>query len=135
MGIPTTSVEISDGATEWYEKTGKHYFGQDFEWTPPVQKPILQAGINVADYDTILMVESLEHIPAEAFDPVMEDIMNNFHGYFVVVNWKDYHPIAIGQFASAAEHCRLVDDALYDSWAARAKRTVYRDGAHLVLEF
>jgi hypothetical protein len=135
MKIPVTSVEYGSSAARLYQKTGKHYFGEEFVNTPPIQNSIANVDIDYNQFDTILMVESLEHIPAELFDLVMANIIKNFHGYFIVVNWKYHHPIAVGQGASSDEHCRLVDDNLYDHWASQAKKTIYRDGSHLVLEF
>jgi hypothetical protein len=81
------------------------------------------------------MVESLEHIPQEAFDPVWLAIRQQFRGRFIVVNWPDYHPIWVGRDASPQEHCRLVDDALYDDWSQQAHSVWTRRGSHLVLDF
>jgi len=98
-----------------------------------INKPLHLADIDYSKFDTILMVESLEHILAEHFDPEWEKIKVNFKGYFIVVNWKKYHPIAVGQYARPEIHCRLVDDALYDSYC-EGHITKVRDKSHLCIE-
>lgn len=137
MGIDTVSVELGPEAHRWYPATGLHYFGEGFVPAIPVNKPIQEAirDLDLATFDTILMIESLEHIPAEAFEPVWQEIKAGFRGRFIVVNWPDYHPIWIGRDASPAEHCRLVDDALYDAWSAQAQSVYTRRGSHLALDF
>jgi SAM-dependent methyltransferase len=98
-----------------------------------INTPIHLANIDYSEYDTILMVESLEHILAEHFDPEWQKIKANFKGYFIVVNWKKYHPIKVGQYARKEIHCRLVDDALYDNYC-KGHTTKVRDRSHLCVE-
>lgn len=137
MGTDIVSVELSNDAAKMYAETANHFFGPNFKPVVPINKPIEQAlsQLDFSTFDTILMIESLEHIPADAFEPVWDKITNHFTGRFITVNWPDYHPIWIGRDASPQEHCRVVDDALYDRWASQAQRVVTRWGSHLVLEF
>lgn len=137
MGVDVVSVELGPEAEKWYAATAYHYFGQGAESVKPVNQPIqhAMADLDLSSFDTILMVESLEHIPAEAFEPVWQAIKSNFKGRFIVVNWPDYHPIWVGRDAGPEEHCRLVDDALYDAWSAAAKSVYTRRGSHLALDF
>lgn len=137
MGVDVVSVELGPEAEKWYAATAYHYFGQDAEAVIPINKPIqdVMADLDLSSFDTILMVESLEHIPAEAFEPVWQAIQSQFKGRFIVVNWPDYHPIWIGRDAGPEEHCRLVDDALYDAWSAAAQSVYTRQGSHLALNF
>jgi hypothetical protein len=81
------------------------------------------------------MVDTIEHIQQELFDPTWDRIVREFHGRFVITNWVEYHPIKVGRYAKQQEHCRLVDDELYDAWTAQAQRCVYRNRSHLILEF
>lgn len=137
MNIGVTSIEFSNGANQWYKETGEQFFGQGWQNVEPLNKSV-DVAINDVDlktFDTIIMVESLEHIPEEKFNPVWDRIVNQFHGLFIVTNWLSYHPIAVGQYASVTEHCRLVNDALYDQWISQARQCVFRDRSHLVLEF
>ena len=137
LGVDVTSVEISPDAVKLYLETSNHFFGPEHRTPFPISTSIKIAAPNLdfSEFDTIIMVESLEHIPAEDFDPVWDLISQDFHGRFITVNWIDYHPIAIGQYASPQEHCRLVDDALYDLWTSQATTRVHRNGSHLVLDF
>ena len=137
LGIDVVSVEVSKDAAALYAETARHYFGAQFEPVVPVNKPIqdLLKELDFSTFDTILMVESLEHIPEQEFQPVWDKIANHFTGRFITVNWPDYHPIWIGRDASPEEHCRVVDDALYNQWSKQAKNVITRWGSHLVLEF
>lgn len=137
MGVDVISVEVGSDATKLYLETAQHFFGTKFEPVVPINLPIQEAitGIDLSTFDTILLVESLEHIPAPAFEPLWNKITSDFAGRFITVNWPDYHPIWIGRDASPEEHCRVVDDALYNQWCHQAKTVVTRWGSHLVLEF
>lgn len=137
LGVDVVSIEPGSGANQWYQETAEKFFGSEFDAVTPDNRYLEDAvaDLDFSTFDTILMVESLEHIPAEQFDPVWQKIVDAFSGLFVVVNWVEYHPIAVGQYASKAEHCRLVDNALYDQWTEQAKQSIWRNGSHLVLEF
>jgi protein-L-isoaspartate O-methyltransferase len=137
MGVDVVSVELGPEAEKWYAATAYHYFGDAIAPVIPVNKPIQDAmsDLDISSFDTILMIESLEHIPADAFEPVWQEIKTKFTGRLVIVNWPDYHPIWIGRDAGPDEHCRLVDDALYDSWSVAAKAVYTRRGSHLALDF
>ena len=137
LGVNVTSVEPGSGAKQWYRETGEKFFGNGWKNVEPINLSIDRAlnWIDISSYDTIIMVESLEHIPEEKFNPVWNQILKKFHGLFIAANWIDYHPIAVGQYASPQEHCRLVDDALYDLWTSQAKQCIHREGSHIVLEF
>ena len=137
FGVDVVSIEPGVGANKWYQETAEKFFGSEFNAVVPDNRFLQDAvaDLDFSTFDTILMVESLEHIPVEHFDPVWQKIVDTFSGLFIVVNWVEYHPIAVGQFASAAEHCRLVDDVLYEKWISQSKQCVWRNGSHLVLEF
>lgn len=85
--------------------------------------------------DTVIMCESLEHIPRREFDRAFEIIrgMLGGGGIFVITNWPEFHPIRPVRFHW--DHVRTVDDSVYDGLASQAVRTVFRRGSHLVLEF
>ena len=134
LGLDVVAIEPGADAVSVIENTQKHLFG-DTPLPPYVlhNDSIHNLDIDYSEFDTILMVESIEHILAEHFDPQWERIASDFAGYFIVVNWKAYHPIAVGQFAGPHIHCRLVNDALYDSYAAIGQ-TLVRDRSHLCIQ-
>ena len=133
MGYSVTAVEPGVDYEALFTHT-KHMLFDDVELDYTVlNKPLHLCDIDYSKFDTILMVESLEHILAEHFDPEWEKINDTFRGYFIVVNWKKYHPIAVGQYARKEVHCRLVDDALYDKFA-QGHTTKVRDRSHLCIE-
>ena len=138
MGYDVTSVDPQDSIDYWYKETSKKFFDLEKPPVTAINKPIEKAieDISLKDFDTILLVETLEHIPEKFFDPVYEKIKDDFKGRFVVANWVHYHPIFFKRFQEEWEHphCRHVDDDLYDRWAKDAD-LIYRYGSHLCLEY
>ena len=136
LQVPVNSVETCGLAEKWFDATGKQFFGEDFVSAVPTVGSIEEVinHLDLAHYDTIVMVDTIEHIPQETFDPIWDRIVREFRGRFIVTNWIEYHPIKIGRYAKVQEHCRLVDDDLYDAWTAQARSCVFRNRSHLVLE-
>lgn len=133
MGYEVTAIEPGCDCEELFAHTKHQLFPKtDLDYTV-LNAPIHELDIDYSKYDTILMVESLEHILAEHFDPEWEKINSTFQGYFIVVNWKKYHPIAIGQYAPKHIHCRLVNDKLYNRFAQDHTVKV-RDCSHICIE-
>jgi hypothetical protein len=137
MKVPVTSVEICEESGRWFDETGKQFFGKKFKSATPLVGSIHEV-IDQVDFDkidTIIMIDTIEHIEQELFDPMWQRMVNEFHGLFIVANWLEYHPIKVGRYAKVQEHCRLVDDELYDLWVSQSRRCIYRNRSHLVLEF
>lgn len=137
MGAPVQLIEPHPKAAWWLAQTSEKLFG----WAGPpkmvrlINKPVQDAigDVELADIDTVTMSESIEHIPAEWFDPFwaqVKPILQYNKGRLIVVNWPSFHPIEV----SGDEHCREINDAVYDS-LADGGRTVYRQGSHLVVDF
>mgnify|MGYP003149622894 FL=1 len=138
MGYNIVSVDPQKSMDYWYRETSKRFFGLDEVPVKMINKPIEDAvqDISFEELDTILLVESLEHIPEKLFDLVYEKIKDQFKGRFIVANWVHYHPIFFKRFQEEWEHphCRHVDDGLYDKWSSDAS-VAFRYGSHLVLEY
>jgi len=134
MGYQVTTIDPGKDFIELLEYSNKKLFPNE-QITPYkiINESLQLANLDYSQFDTILMVESLEHILAEHFDPEWNKINHQFTGYFIVVNWKRYHPIAVGQYAPPNIHCRRTDDALYDSFI-KDNKCLLRDGSHLVVE-
>lgn len=79
--------------------------------------------------DTILFVESIEHLYPKQFEQIWNKIPSGAR--VIVVNWLDFHPIEPDN--TGYDHVRLVDDGLYDS-LCEGNRVIFRLGSHLVLE-
>jgi hypothetical protein len=135
MGINVTPIEIATDADRWFKKTGELYFGKDFIIPSVSRENILD--LNFSNFDTILMVEVIEHITEDDFKLIWDKIIKQFRGLFIVTNYIHMHPIPIGGDwpDSEKEHCRLIDASVYDSMSNQAKLTIIRKGSHLVLEF
>jgi len=125
-----TSIEFSESAKDWYKKTAIQYFNQEVP-VKLLNVNIKDIEIDISEYDTIIMCESLEHIPEEHFNNFYQNMKNNFNGYFIITNWLTYHPLRI----TGKEHCREINDELYDNFSQDALRTVFRNQSHLCLEY
>lgn len=136
LKIPITSIEPSLAAKEWYKKTALHFFNKYFTAPEPLNIDLENFNDDLSKFDTIIMVESLEHIYDYEFDKFWASVKNSFKGYFITTNWQSTFPIVIGDWDMGdIEHCRLIDESLYDRLCADATRTIYRHGSHLILEF
>lgn len=131
LGYDVTAIEPSPNAQEIHNRTHNALFGKTFQYQL-LNAPIHELNIDYSQYDTILMVESLEHILAEHFDPEWQKIAEEFCGYFVVTNWHAYHPIKVGQYANPQIHCRHVSEELYDDFAGSGI-TKHRYRSHLCI--
>lgn len=144
LNIDHTSVEVCLDADRLYRETGAHFFGQNHTHKSPIIGPIeklLQDNkIHLNRFDAIIFPESAEHIPTENFNYVLDRIVAEFKGRFIVTNWKYYHPI-IGSLDNPGhphtmeEHVADINDEVYARWARRAKKLIYKDRSHLVLQF
>ena len=141
LGVKTTSIEPNKNFIKLLEKTSEFFqLPYDSSNLKIINKDIISA-VSAVDWetiDTIIFVESLEHILEEDFDLVYPFILNSLqknNGRLIITNWIHYHPLNVGQGASKEEHCRLIDDELYDNFSKDAKKVIYRNNSHLVLEF
>jgi len=137
LGYEITSIEPSRVANKWYTMTAHQFFGKQYQPVVPLNIPLSDFTEDLYDYDSIVLIESLEHIFESEFEPFYEKIKTQFKGLFVTTNWKFFWPIPIGSGGPLGhlDHCRLIDDNLYDRYSNDAKRVVYRDHSHLVLEY
>jgi len=137
LGYEVHVIEPSVGAKRWLRDTGRHFFDKEIECT-------LYNGCvsefaeheSLAGIDTVIMVESLEHIQQKHFAKMYNRILlelKQTNGCFVITNWIDYHPLSVGQGASPLEHCRAIDDNLYALFEADYGKSIFRNGSHICL--
>jgi hypothetical protein len=133
LGIHYLGVDVASNIKKLYDQSARLFFEKKESLVQVRQGCISQhiESIDWSCFDTIIMVESLEHIPKERFDIFWNKVKTNFKGLFIIVNWLDLHPI----IETDVYHCRLVDDELYDTFCNESKRCVYRNLSHLVIEF
>jgi SAM-dependent methyltransferase len=139
MGYEVICIEPCPNATEWFTKTSINYFGEELNYT------ILNGSVTkfeqderLNDIDTVIMVESLEHILEEDFNGIYARIkkeLKKTNGLFNVTNWIDYHPIPVGWMAPPDQHCRLTDDCLYDSFEEDFEYVYFRYESHISLGY
>lgn len=90
--------------------------------------------LSFAGYDTIIMCESLEHIPPQEFNEAygaMTVDLKRVRGMLVITNWEDVFPIE----TNGVDHVMRVDRELFDRMSAYAQSVPVRKGSHLVLQF
>ena len=133
MNYNIDSLEVSNCAYEWYWKTFKKYLNNkiDLNKINLINESIVNTNFDLTEYDTIIMVESLEHILEEDFKPFFDNMIKNFKGYFIVTNWlnKEYHPIKKHNDI----HCRTVDDKLYDYYETLGIKK-FRNMSHICID-
>ena len=142
-GIKCIAIEPASVGPDMMRETCQTYDCDEFP-----DKQFLNTGLikglrrlqeNNAVPDTIVMCESLEHIPKREFDKAFEVMRGMLAdaagggGMLIITNWPDFHPIRPMRFHW--DHVRTVDDSLYDRLAGLASSTVFRRGSHLVLKF
>jgi 2-polyprenyl-3-methyl-5-hydroxy-6-metoxy-1,4-benzoquinol methylase len=130
LGYNVTSVEFHPNAEKLFKETGIKFFNKEQSYNL-INENIKDVELDLSKFDTIIMCESIEHIPEKHFNNFYQNLIKNFKGYFILTNW--IHPFPI--FVSGTEHCRRIDNELYDNFSKNAKRTVFRRKSHLCLEF
>lgn len=135
LGYEVISIDPNLSTKDWVEKTSEYFFNKNLKYKLLIG-PLgnFTDSDDIKDVDTVLMVETLEHILAAEFQPFynrMVNILKETKGTFVVTNWIDYHPLAVGQHAPPEMHCRLINDSLYDKIGLDFVDCFYRNGSHL----
>lgn len=138
VGIRSVPIDFSAGARDTVDRTYREWFG--LECNNFVNKPsyegMVEAMRRFGDPDTVVFCESAEHIPAGEFRRAFElaaRALERTRGLLVITNYMEFHPIVRDRLGW--DHVQAIDDSLYDRLAARASRTVFRRGSHLVLGF
>lgn len=138
VGVKSVPIDFSAGALEIVGRTFKEWFGlecHDFV-NKPSYEGMREAMRRFGDPDTVIFCESAEHIPGREFRKAFElaaESLEKTRGLLIITNYMDYHPIIRDRMGW--DHIQTIDDALYDRLAARAARTIFRKGSHLVLGF
>jgi ubiquinone/menaquinone biosynthesis C-methylase UbiE len=134
--VRAIGIDPSPGSAELFPVTMKEWAGVDeYEFLNVGMVGGLENLIGQG-VDTIILCESIEHIPPSEFEQGFEfvkRILSGAGGLFIVTNWLDNHPIKPDR--TGYDHIRRVDDELYDKLSKSAKSIVFRQGSHLVLEF
>lgn len=138
MQVPCIGLDPTPGAAALVPKTLKEWAGiedpgQRFH---PHSFYTSLCSLWSHDIDTVLFVESVEHIPSREFTlgwPLVCRTLDRTGGVCVFTNWVDFWPIKPDN--TGYDHVSLIDDDLYDHLANDAKSTIFREGSHLVLQF
>lgn len=122
------------GDAEWVEVTGTDIADNRHTKNFKFHSGDLST-VDFTGFDTVIMCESLEHIPKEEFDeawPRIVRALKETNGRFIVTNWRENHPILPD--GGGWDHVREVNDELYDQLSMKGEVAV-RDGSHLVIDF
>ena len=91
--------------------------------------------LNLDDVDTVLLIESIEHIYNDEWQTFLElalPVFRKNHTHLIITNFQDMWPIGD---MDGDEHCNTIDDAFFNHLASFANKVLFRDRAHLALEF
>jgi len=137
-GIRAIGIDPSPGSAKLFPQTMREWAGTDeYEFLNVGMADGMEALVDQGVIaDTIVMCESIEHIPPSEFEAgwrLVKQMLRAANGLFILTNWVDYHPIRPDR--TGYDHIRLVDDKLYDSLSSSSKLVVSRQGSHLVLMF
>lgn len=133
LGVPLVAIDFSMDACELTRETIKRLADLEnscilnlaLSDVPPVFKHQ-----NLIP-DTVLFIESIEHIPEVDFDAFLPYV-KAWHARLIVVNWINFHPIRADD--SGWGHIRDVTDEHYDAYSAGGQ-VIFRQGSHLVVQF
>lgn len=135
MGYDVQCVETMIGADNFFMETNNHFFNKNIANYRLINKPLHKSldDLDWSGVDTVIMVESIEHILKEDFDQFYQTVLEKLNGYFIVNNIITMHPINVGSGHIPEEHCRKIDDELYTQMEKDFSGTILRNGSHLVL--
>ena len=139
-GVRCIGIDPSAGAKEGYEQTFKLWLNIS-DYTFVNKKANEGIDYVVKNYglpDTVIMCETIEHIPESEFDKFWADlvpILRISKGIFIVTNG-----LSEGHFPTVIDgtgwcHIREINNDLYDRMASYAEKTLFRYKSHLVLQF
>ena len=91
--------------------------------------------LNLENVDTVLLIESIEHIYNDEWQNFLKLALPSFkknHTHLIITNFQDWWPIG---GMDGEEHCNTIDDVFFDQLTSFSNKVLFRDRAHLVLEF
>ena len=137
-GVPCIGVDPSPGAKEGYARTFADWLDSAPYRFVGEKAHVAVEQLGSAIPDTVIMCESIEHIPAFEFDLLWKRIVPMLRvtrGLFIVTNGlsEAHFPVVVD--GTGWCHIRQIDDRLYDTLASAAQRTLFRHRSHLVLQF
>ena len=125
-------VDPSPGSEELIPNTIKTWaYGENSSefWNTDIISALPK--LDIRKPDTVIFSESIEHIPMEEGDLIIERA-KEWGALLIVSNVLDFHPIKIDN--TGWNHIRLIDDDLYDSIEAMGT-LVYRNKSNLIVQF
>tara|TARA_R110000737_G_scaffold342465_1_gene367334 strand:+ start:114 stop:815 length:702 start_codon:yes stop_codon:yes gene_type:complete len=130
MGYKVTSVEFQKNAKKWFDNTSQKFFNKPNK-VNLINENIKNVDLDLSKFDTIIISESLEHIPEKHFRKFYNNLKNNFKGYFIITNWLYMWPLpAINKY-----HCREINNETFDKFKKDSKKTIYRFNSHICLQY
>jgi ubiquinone/menaquinone biosynthesis C-methylase UbiE len=134
MGYLALNVEPSEKSHEMLEETKKIFnIYKDVKIIKEINELQSEEENNI---DTIIFSCSIEHIYKEDLYLILDrcyEILNKTKGILIIVNTISYHPIFKDE--DGQDHVTTIDDNFYDKISNNAKKVIYREGSHLILQF
>ena len=139
MGYPVTTVDVNDSIERFHRVYAQQWFGSETDDTHTLMISDLVAAqqhLDLSTVDTIIMVESIEHIFADEwwkFYDFILPIMQQNHTQLNITNLKEFWPL--GGRGDRAEHISLIDENFYDQLVEQSQAVLYRDRSHISLQY
>lgn len=141
-GVRNIGLDPGPGSVKLFNRTISEWITVENKECGYIHKDIL-SGLRIIEQkakafpDTVILVNTLEHIPVEVFQIAYLKIMGwlrKTSGLLIITNILKEYPIKLNNHPDWC-HVAEVNDSYYNWLAEFAKRTVYRKKSHLVLEF
>ena len=139
MGYRVSTLDVNDNSVRFHKVFAEQNFGKltdDSHILMIGDLDLARTYLDLSTVDTIIMVESIEHILAPEwwrfFSHVLP-IMQQNHTRLIITNLPGYWPLGLP--GDCDQHVSLIDDGFYDSLVQHATAVLYRDRSHIALEY
>ncbi len=139
MGYDVTTIDVNDNSERFHRLFAQKHFGHETADTHRFvigDLAVARHRLDLGDIDTIVMVESIEHIFAhewwQFFDHVLP-IMQHNHAHLIITNLLNYWPLGLP--GDCDEHISLIDDTFYDRLCEPGQQVLHRNRSHIVIAY
>jgi SAM-dependent methyltransferase len=138
LGYPVQTTDVNPYAKQFHIARAKNMYNNDIDNDYHLLLGDLTQvtkHINLDQVDTVLLIESIEHIYNDEWQAFLQLALPTFrknHTHLIITNFKDLWPL---QGEDDSEHCNTIDETFFDQLSTLAQRVLLRDRSHLVLEF
>lgn len=139
IGYRVTTVDVNNNSERFHRIFAQKHFGCETDDSHTLMIGDLDLAtrhLDLATVDTIILVESIEHIMADEwwrFFDFMLPCMKRNNTQLIATNLPDYWPLGLP--GDCFEHVSLIDDVFYDRLADECNTVLYRKTSHIALRY